>query len=241
MDGINDQLVLICGLSGSGKSASFRNIRNQENWLYLNTEAGKRLPFKNSFESYKITEPEQVLEAFDVAQNEPRYEGIVVDSLTFLMDLYESTRVLTAANMMKSWSNYNQYFKELMQQKVAYLNKPVLFTAHVQDILDEKTMEMKTQVPVKGALKGTGAEAYFSTIVYAKKVSIKELENFENELLNITDEEREVGFKHVFQTRITAKTTGEKIRSPMGLFDKSMTYIDNDSQLLLDYLTEYYK
>lgn len=160
MDGINDQLVLICGLSGSGKSASFRNIRNQENWLYLNTEAGKRLPFKNSFESYKITEPEQILEAFDVAQNEPRYEGIIVDSLTFLMDLYESTTVLTAANTMKAWSNYNQYFKELMQQKVAYLNKPVLFTAHVQDTLDEKTMEMKTQVPIKGALKGTGVEAY---------------------------------------------------------------------------------
>lgn len=128
-----------------------------------------------------------------------------------------------------------------MQLQITPLNKPVIITAHVQDILDEKNMEMKTMVPIKGALKGTGVEAFFSCIVYAKKVSIKELEPFHNELLNITEEDIELGFKHVFQTRITAKTTGERIRSPMGLFDKSMTYIDNDAQLLLDYLNEYYK
>lgn len=39
----NDQLILVSGFSGTGKSASLRNIRNQEKWLYLNTEAGKRL------------------------------------------------------------------------------------------------------------------------------------------------------------------------------------------------------
>ena len=37
---INTQLVLIVGYSASGKSASLRNIRNQENWFYMNTEAG---------------------------------------------------------------------------------------------------------------------------------------------------------------------------------------------------------
>ena len=36
----NDQLALICGVSGSGKSTSLRNIREQPKWLYLNCEAG---------------------------------------------------------------------------------------------------------------------------------------------------------------------------------------------------------
>lgn len=36
----NDQLVLICGFSGTGKSASLRNIKNKSKWLYMNTEAG---------------------------------------------------------------------------------------------------------------------------------------------------------------------------------------------------------
>ena len=36
----NNQLVLVNGVSGSGKSASLRNIKNQEDWLYMNTESG---------------------------------------------------------------------------------------------------------------------------------------------------------------------------------------------------------
>lgn len=99
----NDQLVLICGASATGKSASLRNIRNQERWLYMGTEAGKRLPFKNKFRSARVDDPYQVLEAFDYAiENRDSIDGIIVDSITFLMDQYESQYVLTAPNMMKA-------------------------------------------------------------------------------------------------------------------------------------------
>lgn len=37
---INEHLVLICGTSGSGKSASLRNIPNPEGVIYLNCESG---------------------------------------------------------------------------------------------------------------------------------------------------------------------------------------------------------
>ena len=40
MSDTNDQLILVSGFSGSGKSAALRNIRNQEDWLYLNCESG---------------------------------------------------------------------------------------------------------------------------------------------------------------------------------------------------------
>lgn len=237
----NDQLILICGYSGTGKSASLMNIRNQDKWFYFNTEAGKRLPFKNSFCNIRIEDPMEVLSFFDEAiANKDKIEGIIIDSLTFLMDMYETQYVLNSPNTMKAWSNFNQFFKTLLQEKVVKFGKPVIFTAHVQDVLDEKSMEMKTMVPIKGALKGTGVEAYFSCIVAAKKVPIKDLESYKSNLLNITDEERELGYKHVFQTRITKSTTGERIRGPMGLFDKSMTYMDNDCQKLLDHLTAYY-
>jgi len=36
----NDNLVLVCGVSGSGKSASLRNLPNPEGVMYLNTESG---------------------------------------------------------------------------------------------------------------------------------------------------------------------------------------------------------
>ena len=240
MTDVNNQLVLICGYSATGKSASLRNIRDQQDWVYINSEAGKRLPFKNDFMTLRLDDPETVMAAFDEATNTPSIKGIIVDSLTFLMDMYESQYVLPAANTMKGWSNYNQFFKRLLQEKVVKFGRPVIFTAHVMDTLDEKTMEMRTAVPVKGALKGQGVEAYFSTIVAAKKIPIKDLEEYNSDLLHITEEEKELGFKYVFQTRITAKSTGERIRSPMGLFSRNETYMDNDAQILLDHLNKFY-
>lgn len=241
MPDINNQLILICGYSGTGKSASLRNIPNQSRWMYLNTEAGKFLPFTNTFDTYRITDPYQIYDGFDEVTNNPElYDGIIVDSLTFLMDMVETQIVLGSANTMKGWSEYQQYAKRLLQEYVVKVNKPVIFTAHVRDELDEKTMEMKTRVPVKGALANNGIEAYFSTIVAAKKLTLKDLESYKSDLLHITEDDEIDGFKYVFQTRITKNTVGERIRSPMGLFTRDQTYTDNDAYMLLNHLKKYY-
>lgn len=237
----NDQLILIVGYSAAGKSASLRNLRNQENWMYLNTEAGKRLPFKNGFQSYRITDPYEVHEAFNYGTDNAKVDGIILDSLTFLMDMYESQLVLPAANTMKAWGDFAQFFKTLMQEKVTLFGKPVIITAHVKDELDEKAMEIKTSVPIKGSLKNNGVEAYFSTVVSAKRMTLKDLNGYSSDLLNITDEDKDLGYKHVFQTRPTKNTVGERIRSPMGLFNKEQTFMDNDAQILLDHLHAFYK
>jgi hypothetical protein len=236
----NDQLVLIAGYSAAGKSASLRNLRNQENWLYLNTEAGKRLPFKNKFQSFRITDPYQIYEAFDHGTVTNSVNGIILDSLTFLMDMYETQFVLNSSNTMKAWGDFAQYFKVLMQEKVTLFGKPVIITAHVRDDYDEKAMETKTSVPIKGSLKNNGVEAYFSTVVAAKRMTLKDLNGYGSDLLNITEEDTDLGYKHVFQTRPTKNTVGERIRSPMGLFNKSQTYMDNDAQILLDHLGKFY-
>lgn len=241
MSDTNDQLVLIGGYSSMGKSASLMNIRNKDKWIYLNSESGKKLPFKNNFDSYRIEDPLQVMEAFDYATTEVSVEGLILDSLTFLMDMYETQYIIPAANGMKAWSDFAQFFKVMMQQKVVAINKPVIMTAHVLDVLDEKNMEMRTSVPIKGSLKNQGVEAYFSTIVYAKRLPLKELKGYENSMLTITEDDQINNFKHVFQTRVTKSTTGERIRSPMGMFSREETFINNDAQMLLDFLKEYYK
>ena len=208
----------------------------------MGTEAGKRLPFKNKFRSARVDDPMQVIQAFDYAiEHKDEVEGIIIDSLTFLMEQFESKYVLTAPNTMKAWSDYQQFFKFLMQDKVIKFGKPVIFTAHTQRILNENTGEFEVSVPIKGALKGNGLEAYFSCIVAAKKIPVKDLKDYQNDLLHIIEEEEAVGYKHVFQTLITRTTTGERIRSPMGLFERKETYMDNDCQLLLDRLNEFYK
>lgn len=240
MTDTNNQLILVSGVSASGKSASLRNIRDQEKWAYLNTEAGKRLPFKNSFHNFRVSDPFQVHEAFTHFTGDKDNKGIIVDSLTFLLDMLETQYVLTAANTMKAWSDFQQFFKVMMQELVVGYGKPVIFIAHTRSDLNEQTMEMQTAVPVKGALKNNGVESYFSTVVSAKTIPIKKLENFKNDMLTITEDEETLGYKHVFQTRLTKETVGERIRSPMGMFSKEETYIDNDVQVLLDHLDAYY-
>ena len=242
---INPQLALICGVSASGKSASLRNLTEQDKWIYAITEAGKRCPFKNTFKNnggYRITDPHQVIEAMDFALSSAEIKGIIVDSITYLMGMYESQYVLTAPNTMSAWSGYQQFFKRMMQEKVAALPKPVLMTAHLADTLDERAMEMKTAVPIKGALAKEGLEAYFSTVVYCERKSLIDLEPYlhDNPLLTVTEDEELDGFKYVYQTRLTTKSLGTRIRSPIGMFSRQETYMDNDAQLLLNRLTEFY-
>lgn len=252
MTQVNDNLVLISGSSSTGKSAALRALKDPEGVAYLNCEAGKKLPFRNDFAKYTITDPYQVLELFDVLRakdnvlmhpqlkKEVKIHTVVVDSITFLMDMFESVHIIGSADTMRGWSNYQQFFKSLMQDKVANSTCNVIMTAHTLTILNENEMAMETKVPVKGALKNNGLEAYFSCVVSTKKVKIKVLEEYGSDLLNITDEERAIGFKYVFQTKLTKDTTTERIRAPMGMFTTKETFMDNDAQMLLNHLHAYY-
>ena len=237
----NDQLVLLCGKSATGKSTSLMGLEKPEGVMYLNCEAGKRLPFKAKFKQYTVTDPHQVLEAFDAAEGMADIHTIVIDSLTYLMDMYESLYVLPATNGMQAWGQFAQYFKTLMQQKVASSTKKVIFTAHTSDTLNEGEMVMETKVPVKGSLKNNGLESYFTVVIASKKVPLKTLKEYQSKLLTVTPEEEALGFKYVFQSRITRDTVNERLRGPLGLFSTEETFIDNNMQLVLDRLHEYYQ
>lgn len=237
---VNDNLVLIAGKSSTGKSASLMGLENPEGVMYLNCEAGKKLPFKAKFKQYVITDPLQVFEAFEAAENMPDVHTIVIDTLTYLMDMYESLYVYNSANTQKAWGDFAQYYKALMQNYVAKSTKNVIFLAHTSDSLNEAEMAMETKVPVKGSIKNNGIESYFSVIISTKKVPLKALRDYSSDLLNITPDEEALGFKYVFQTRLTKDTVGERMRGPLGLFETKETFIDNNAQLVLNRLHEYY-
>ena len=237
---VNDNLILICGKSATGKSAALMGLKNPEGVMYLNCEAGKKLPFRSKFKEFTITDPLQVYEAFDHAETDPSIHTIVVDSLTFLMEMYESVYVVNSANTMAAWGSYAQFCKNLMQQYVARSTKNVIFTAHTKSDLNEAEMVMETYVPIKGALKGVGLESFFSVIIATKKVPLKTLKDYTSPLLTITPEEEALGYKHVFQCRITKDSVNERLRGPLSMFDTAETFIDNNAQLVLDRLHEYY-
>jgi hypothetical protein len=62
----------------------------------------KKLPFKSKFEEYRISDPLEIIQGFNAAEDMPHIHTIVVDTLTFLMDMYESMYVINSTNTMKA-------------------------------------------------------------------------------------------------------------------------------------------
>ena len=239
-DYVNDHLVLISGKSATGKSACLMGLENPEGVMYLNCENNKKLPFRSKFMELTVTDPLQVYEAFEEAEGMPDVHTIVVDTATYMMDMFESMYVLAAADTRAAWGDYAQFWKKLMQNYVANSTKNVIFLAHTSDVMNETDQVMESFVKFKGSIMNNGVESYFSTVISTKRVSLKDLKEYDNDLLDITEEDEAVGFKYVFQTKLTKKTTGERIRSSLGMWDRKETFIDNNAQHVVNRLREYY-
>lgn len=236
-------LVLIAGESASGKSSSLRNIRKSEGVFYLNTESGKPLPFPDIFKKLTggLNNPNDIFPVFEKVENMEDVHTIVIDSLTFLLNMFETKNVLTATNTMKAWSDYQQFFNKLMQDVVANSKKNWIIIAH--NLVEVKNNgEFRITVPVKGSLKNLGIEAYFSIVVYARRVTIKELTSlkYDPNLLHITAKDEALGYKHVFQCDVTKEFADSRIRAPIDCFNVDQIFMDNDTQILIDHLTKFY-
>ncbi len=235
----NDHLVLISGKSATGKSASLMGIKKPEGVMYLNCE-GKKLPFKSKFKEFLITDPYQVYEGFDHAETQPQCHTIIVDTLTYMMDMFETQHVLSSSNTMKAWGDYAQFWKKLMSQYVARSTKNVIFLGHTMDVMNDIDLINETLVKVKGSIMNQGIESAFSTVISSKKVPIKKLKNYGSDLLTITPEEEALGFKYCYQTKLTKETVNERMRGSLGMWDTKETYIDNSIQHVIDRLHSYY-
>ena len=218
-------------------------MNNPEGVMYLNCENGKKLPFKSKFRELTVTDTNQVYQAFEEAEKMKDVHTIVIDSLTYLMDMFESTKVLNSTDGYKAWGEYAQYMKVLMSQVVAKSTKNVVFLAHTSDILNEAEMVNETMVKVKGSLMNQGIESFFTCVISTKKIALNKLEDkiAKSSLFESTSDNKEDGFKYVFQTRLTKETVNERIRSPMGMWTRNETYIDNNLQNVINRLHEYYK
>ena len=106
-----------------------------------------------------VVDPLQVQQTLEALTGNDKYDVIVVDTLTYLMDMYETQYVINSANTMKMWGEYAQFFKRIMQEGVAKSDKQIIFTAHTSDIYNESEMVSETMVKVKGSLMNQGIES----------------------------------------------------------------------------------
>lgn len=234
----NKNIVLVMGRPNTGKSTSLRNL-DQGSMVYLNTDL-KETPFKDKFlGSVEVDNAIDILNYIQEIESNSEVTGAVLDTLTFLMSMYERQYVIGSNNTQKAWGDYGNFYRELVHAiKSGTKNYAIL--AHEDSQLNEQNMTMETRVPIKGSAGKLGVEADFTTILSTKQMPIKKLAGIENDLLTITDQEREDGVKYVFCTRITKDSVGEKMRAAMGLWKREELYIDNDLSLVFKRLNEYY-
>ena len=237
----NKSIVLIMGKPNTGKSTSLRNLP-QESMVYLNTDL-KEIPFRDRFAStVEIADANDILEYIPEIEAAEGITGGVLDTLTFLMQMYERQYVVPFAGTktgQSAWGDYGNFYRNLIHAiKSGTKNYAIL--AHEAAEYNEQSLRTDSFVPIKGAVGKVGVEADFTTILSTKQMPVKVLEKYPNALLNITDAEREDGVKYVFQTRITKESAGEKMRSAMGLWNRDELYIDNDLALVFNRLNEFY-
>ncbi|AWY09406.1 hypothetical protein vBRpoPV13_49 [Ruegeria phage vB_RpoP-V13] len=240
---INPHSLLICGESGAGKSMSLYEMRDRTDVLYINCEGGKPLPFKNKFKNRVVTDPEDIidwLEQLEEMGEDNPFNFVVIDTISFMMDMFETIHVLPARDTQKMWGQYAQFFKRLITQS-SKVDSFFIYLGHLDRQLDEDNGIWRSSVPVKGALAKKGLEAYFTTVINVSKEPIRELQKTPNSMLHITEDDEELGFKHVFQTRTTKKTIGDRIRSPMGMWAKEELFIDNNLAPVIKKMIAYYE
>ena len=184
----------------------------------------KPMSFKTSpYKNIKLPNVDILMPGLQKLEEDPNVEYIVIDTLSFLMEMYETEKIYTLPKnqQMSAWTPYGQFYRSLLHFMKQSKKKWVVL-CHTQSIYNESEMETEVKACIKGAVGKRGCEADFTTIVGAKKIK------------------DDNGFRYVFQTAITKETINEGIRSPIGMWTDEELYIDNDVMLVFDKIKQYY-
>ena len=100
----NQKIFLVIGNSGSGKTSSLRNMPLEKTVL-INTELKSMLPFRGHARLKKhwlLNDIHKLMAGLTLLEKDPEVEYIVLDSLSYLMNMYELQVVKTSTNGMRA-------------------------------------------------------------------------------------------------------------------------------------------
>ncbi len=233
--------ILIVGEPNTGKTSSVINLTDRKDFAFFNADK-KHVPIRGKapfLVNQKLEDPTHLVDYLNQLDNEPQCKGVIIDTLTFLMAQYVTQHVDTASDTRAAWGNYGRAYRE-MTDRIKSFSKPVIVAAHSETKLNTQSGNMESRILLQGAVGRLGAEADYTIVVTAKQMPVAKLREYESKYLNITEDEELQGVKYVFATQLTRETVGDRTRAPMGFWDRSETYIDNNIQFILDRYAEYY-
>ena len=98
---MNNRIALVMGPPSSGKTASLRNLKDPEGVVYFNFD-GKGLPFKSKFKEVFIEDVADTFDYLEEVKDVDAVHTIIIDTITFMMKLYENQYVVNSPNTMKA-------------------------------------------------------------------------------------------------------------------------------------------
>lgn len=154
--------VAIVGMSGKGKTMSFRNM-NPENCGFINAE-NKPLPFKNNFKYYSMPKNWQEIyqKLIEFAKN-PDITEVVLDSFSAYID----SLLRTAREIKKGFDVWNMYNEEIGKLMYIIKNYPkdLFMTAHYEWVETEEGA-IEKRIAVKGKEWKGLVESNFTIVHY---------------------------------------------------------------------------
>ncbi len=204
--------VLIMGRSGSGKSASLRNAKEP---IFVINVNKKPLPFKTN-ENLKVMNCDEYLmiKSSLVKANEKGIKVAVIDDAGYLM----TSKFMAGHKQAKGNSQFDLY-NEIADN----------FYSLIKYIVDELPNDMTVFIIMHEEMNDMG---------YSKPKTIGKLLDDKvcvEGMFTIVLHSLKLDGKYVFATN----TDGLDVtKSPIGMFDEE--YIDNDIQLVVNRIREYY-
>ena len=217
----NKKIVLMLGEPSSGKTSSLRNMP-LEKTVYIDVDRKSIKSFRgmDKFKDWvKLDYVDHLIPGLQALEADDECDYVVIDTLSFLMDLFVAQKVDTAADTRSAWSDYKKFYKEIINFAKTS-SKSFIFLSHTKTSYNEMEMESKTQAYVQGSLLGK-LEADFAVVVYTRKY--------------LNDD----GIpKFGFSVSVTKETIHTSVRTPFGMFDEP-TLDDNDIMEIFKAIEEY--
>ena len=218
----NKKMILIVGGTGTGKTTSLRNLdKSKTAYIDFDRKAIKAFRDMDTFREWvKIDYTDHLLPGLAGLEADPECDTIIIDTLSFALDMFVAQHVDTAADSRAAWGDYKRWYKEVIHLAKSS-SKTYIFLTHDKSVFNEAAMETKTVAYAQGSIAGM-IEADFALVAYAHK--------YVDETTGLP--------AFGFLVGPTKDTIALSAKSPMGMFDTPLIP-DNDVNILIKAADEY--
>lgn len=218
------RLTFILGETGTGKSASLRNVKGEE--CYLINCVSKDLPFRkwsDKFNAkrknyYETTKPKDIIKIMDgIDEKRPEIKNIIIDDFQYVMSFEYLTQLDGDV-----WDVFRgiggHVFDILNKARSMRSDLNVFIMSHSETIMTDGLQKTKIKTVGKMVDEKITPEGLATIVLYTGVDPVAKGDN-----------------NYYFITQNDGKTTA---KSPMGMFEESR--IDNDLQFVIDAINDYY-